>query len=125
MVRWGCLRAANLFFSCRRVEPARLTLAEVRARVDSEELLPHVTAMEAAFACFSGDLRTALDLGLALCTSDAQPLVGMWATTWTCWALALTGRFGEVQRVAHAGRAAVFDRPGPYRFAVGFAKWWD
>ena len=122
VVRGGCLRAANLFFSCRRVEPARLALADVRARVDSEELLPQVTAMEAAFAFFSGDVQTALDLGLAVCTSDVQPVVGMWATTWTCWALALTGRFGEVRRVAVAGRAAVFDRPGPYRFAIGLAE---
>ena len=122
IVRWGCLRAANLFFSCRRVEPARLALTDVRARVDSEELLPHVTAMEAAFACFSGDVRTALDLGFGVSTSDVQPVVGMWATTWTCWALALTGRFGEVQHVADGGRAAVFDRPGPYRFAMGLAE---
>jgi ATP/maltotriose-dependent transcriptional regulator MalT len=122
IVRWGCLRAANLFFSCRRVEPARLALADVRARIDSEELLLHVAAMEAAFAFFSGDVRTALDLGLAVCTSDVQRVVGMWATTWTCWALALTGRFGEVQCVADRGRPAVFDRPGPYRFAMGLAE---
>jgi DNA-binding CsgD family transcriptional regulator len=122
IVHWGCLRAANLFFSCRRVEPARLALADVRARVDSEALLPHVTAMEAAFAFFSGDLRTALDLGFAVFTSDVQPVVRMWATTWTCWALALTGRFGEVKRVADAGRAAVFDQSGPYRFAMGLAE---
>ncbi len=122
IVRWGCLRAANLFFSCRRVEPARRALTDVRARVDSEELLPQVTAMEAAFAFFSGDVRTALDLGFAVCTSDVQPVVGMWVTTWTCWALALTGRFGEVRRIADAGRAAVFDRPGPYRFAMGLAE---
>jgi DNA-binding CsgD family transcriptional regulator/energy-coupling factor transporter ATP-binding protein EcfA2 len=122
IVRWGCLRAANLFFSCRRVEPARLALADVRARIDSEELLLHVAAMEAAFAFFSGDVRTALDLGLAVCTSDVQRVVGMWATTWTCWALALTGRFGEVQCVADKGRPAVFDRPGPYRFAMGLAE---
>ncbi|HME15065.1 MAG TPA: LuxR C-terminal-related transcriptional regulator, partial [Mycobacterium sp.] len=122
IVRWGCLRAANLFFSCRRVEPARLALADVRARVESEALLPLVTAMEAAFACFSGDVRTALELGFAVCTSDVQPAVRMWATTWTCWALALTGRFGEVQRVADAGRAAVFDHSGPYRFAMGLAE---
>jgi DNA-binding NarL/FixJ family response regulator/energy-coupling factor transporter ATP-binding protein EcfA2 len=122
VVHWGCLRAANLFFSCRRVEPARLALADVRARVDSEALLPHVTAMEAAFAFFSGDVRTALNLGFAGCTSDVQPVVRMWATTWTCWALALTGRFGEVQRVADAGRAAVFDQSGPYRFAMGLAE---
>jgi DNA-binding NarL/FixJ family response regulator len=122
IVQWGCLRAANLFFSCGRVEPARLALADVRARVDSEALLPLVTAMEASFACFSGDVRTALNLGCALYTSAVQPLVRMWAIPWTCWALALSGRFGEVRRVADAGRAAVFDQLGPYRFAVGLAE---
>jgi DNA-binding CsgD family transcriptional regulator len=122
IVQWGCLRAANLFFTCRRVEPARLALADVRARVGSEALLPLVTAMEGSFACFSGDVRTAVNLGFAVCTSDVQPMVRMWATTWTCWALALTGRFGEAQRVADAGRAAVFDQSGPYRFVMGLAE---
>jgi DNA-binding CsgD family transcriptional regulator len=122
VVRWGCLRAANLFFSCGQAEQARLALADVRARVDSEALLlPLVTAMEAAFAFFSGDVRTAANLGRAVCTSDV-PVVRMWAATWTCWALALAGRFGEVQRVADAGRAAVFDQLGPYRFAVSLAE---
>jgi DNA-binding CsgD family transcriptional regulator len=122
IVRWGCLRAANLFFSCRRVEAARLALRDTRARVDAAELLPQVTAMEAAFAFFSGDVRTALELGFAVSTSDVQPVVGMWVTTWTCWALALTGRFAEVRQVADGGRPAVFDRPGPYRFAMGLAE---
>jgi DNA-binding NarL/FixJ family response regulator/energy-coupling factor transporter ATP-binding protein EcfA2 len=122
IVQWGCLRAANLFFSCGRVEPARLALADVRARVDSEALLPLVTAMETSFAFFSGDVRTALNLGFAVCASDVQRLVRVWATPWTCWALALTGRFGEVPRVADAARAAVFDQLGPYRFAMGLAE---
>jgi DNA-binding NarL/FixJ family response regulator/energy-coupling factor transporter ATP-binding protein EcfA2 len=122
IVQWGCLRAANLFFSCRRVEAARLALADVRARVDSEALLPFVTAMEAAFACFSGDVRTALKLGLPVCKSDVAPVIRTWATTWTCWALALTGRFGEVQRVADAGPAVFFDQSGPYRFAMRLAQ---
>ncbi len=122
VVQWGCLRAANLFFSCRRVEPARLALADVRARVDSGALLSFVTAMEAAFACFSGDVRTALSLGLAVCTSDMAPVVRTWAATWTCWALALTGRFYDVQRLAHARPAVFFDRSGPCRFAMGLAE---
>jgi len=122
IVQWGCLRAANLFFTGGQVEQARLALADVGARVDSEALLPFVTAMEAAFAFFSGDVRTALDLGLTVCTSDVQPVVTVWATTSTCWALALAGRFGEVQRVADAGRAAMFDQSGPYRFVMGLAE---
>lgn len=120
-VRWGCLRAANLFFSCGQVERARQALADVRMRV-SQALLPFVTSMEAAFAYFSGDIRTALDLGFAVCTSDAAPVVRTWAATWTCWALALSGRFGDVQRVAHTGSAVFFDRSGPCRFAMGLAE---
>jgi DNA-binding CsgD family transcriptional regulator len=122
IVRWGCLRAANLFFSCGQVEQARLALADVRARVDSEALLHLVTAMEGVFACFSGDVRTALDFGLTVCAADVQPVVTMCAATSTCWALALTGRFREVQRVADAGRAAVFDQSGPHRFVMGLAE---
>ncbi|OBI34838.1 helix-turn-helix transcriptional regulator [Mycobacterium colombiense] len=120
--QWGCLRAANLFFSCGQVQPARLALAEVREHIDSDEPLRLITAVEGAFACFSGDVRTALDLGLTVCESDAQPVVTMWAAISTCWALALTGRFGEVQRVADSGRAAVFDQPGPQQFVVGLAE---
>jgi len=122
VVQWGCLRAANLFFSCRQVEPAGLALAEVRARVGSDALLPLVRAMEAAFACFSGDVRTALDLGLEVCKSSVPPAIRTWAATWTCWALALTGQFHEVRRVADAGRAAVLDQSGPCRFAMGLAE---
>lgn len=121
-LQWSCLRAANLFFSCGRVESARLALADVRERVDREALLPLVTAMEAAFACFSGDVRTALDLGFAACRPDVDPVVRTWAATWTCWALALTGRFAEVQRVADVGRVAVLDQSGPCRFAMGLAE---
>lgn len=123
VVQWGCLRAANLFFSCRQVESARLALADVKGRTDSDALMPLVTSMEAAFACFSGDVRTALDLGFEVCQSDVPPVMKTWAATWTCWALALTGRFGEVRRVADEGRrAAEFDQSGPCRFAMGLAE---
>ncbi|WP_066914859.1 LuxR C-terminal-related transcriptional regulator [Mycobacterium interjectum] len=122
VVQWGCLRAANLFFSCRQVEPARVALADVKGRINSDALLPLVTAMEAAFACFSGDVRTALDLGFEVCQSDVPPVMRTWAATWTCWALALTGQVGEVRRVADAGRAAAFDQSGPCRFAMGLAE---
>ncbi|OBH03065.1 MULTISPECIES: LuxR C-terminal-related transcriptional regulator [unclassified Mycobacterium] len=122
VVQWGCLRAANLFFSCRQVEPARLALADVRARADSDALRPLVTAMEAAFACFSGDFRTALGLGFEVLESDVPAVMRMWAATWTCWALALTGQFQEVRRVADAGRAGAFDRSGPCRFVMGLAE---
>ncbi|ORV91386.1 LuxR family transcriptional regulator [Mycobacterium interjectum] len=122
VVQGGCLRAANLFFSCRQVQPARLALADVKERIDSAALLPLVTAMEAAFACFSGDVRTALDLGFEVCQSDVPPAMRTWAATCMCWALALTGGFGEVRRVGDAGRATAFAQSGPYRFAMGLAE---
>jgi DNA-binding CsgD family transcriptional regulator len=119
-VRWGCLRAVNLFFNCGQVEQARQVLANVRDRVDSEASVRLVTTLEVSFACFSGDLATAIDLGLALCASDAQPPATTWAAASTCWALALTGRFSEVYRIADGGRAAGPDQLGN-RFVMGLA----
>jgi len=89
--RWGCVRAMNLFFNCEQVEQARQVLANARDRVDSEASVRLVTTLEVSFACFSGDVATAIDLGLALCASDAQPPT-TWAAASTCWALALAGR---------------------------------
>jgi len=121
-VQRGCLRAANLFFGCGQVEQARLLLADVRDRVDSQPMVGLVTALEGVFACFSGDVPTAIELGLPLCASDVQPLTTKWAITSTAWALALTGRPGEVHRITNAGRAAVLDQLGPHRFVVGVAE---
>jgi DNA-binding CsgD family transcriptional regulator/energy-coupling factor transporter ATP-binding protein EcfA2 len=121
-VQWGCLRAANLFFGCGQVERARLLLADMRGRVDSQEMAGLVRAIEGAFACFSGNVSTAIELGLPLCASDQQPLTMRWAVSSTCWALALAGRLGEVHRIANAGGAAVLGRMGPQRFVIGMAE---
>jgi DNA-binding CsgD family transcriptional regulator/energy-coupling factor transporter ATP-binding protein EcfA2 len=121
-VRWGCLRAANLFFGCGRVEQAELLLADMRDRVDCQEVAGLVRAMEGALACFSGDVSTAIELGLPLCASDQQPLTMTWAVTSTSWALALVGRLGEVERIANAGGAAVLGQMGPHRFIIGIAE---
>jgi DNA-binding CsgD family transcriptional regulator/energy-coupling factor transporter ATP-binding protein EcfA2 len=121
-VRWGCLRAANLFFGCGQVERARLLLADMRDRVDCQEVAGLVRAMEGALACFSGDVSTAIELGLPLCASDQQPLTMTWAVTSTSWALALVGRLGEVHQIANAGGAAVLGQMGPQRFIIGIAE---
>ena len=121
-VLWGCLRAANLFFGCGQVEQGRLLLADIRDRVDSPAMVGLVTALEGAFAFNSGDVPTAIELGLPLCASDQQPLTMTWAVTSTSWALALAGRFGEVHRIANAGGAAVLGRMGPQRFVIGMAE---
>jgi DNA-binding CsgD family transcriptional regulator/energy-coupling factor transporter ATP-binding protein EcfA2 len=119
----GCRRAANLFFGCGQVEQARLVLADVRDRVDSPATVGLVTTLEVSFACFSGDVATAIDLGLALCASDTQPPATTWAAAPTCWALGLAGRFGDVHRMAEAGlRAAALSDSGPQRFAIGLAE---
>ena len=111
----------NLFFNCEQVEQARQVLANVTDRVDSEASVRLVSTLEVSFACFSGDLATAIDLGLALCAPDAQPPATTWAAASTCWALALAGRFGEVYRIADGGRAAGLDQLGPHRFVMGLA----
>jgi DNA-binding CsgD family transcriptional regulator len=123
IVQWGCLRAANLFFSCRRVEPARHLLAEVKHRVDSEAVVGLVTALEVSFGFFSGDVATAIETGPTLCGSDVLPLATVWAAVATACALALAGRFGDVHRIADAGlRAAALSGSGPQRFAIGVAE---
>jgi DNA-binding CsgD family transcriptional regulator len=123
MVQWGCLRAANLFLVCGRVEPARQLLANVKDHVDSEAVVGLVTALEVSFAFFSGDVATAIETGPSLCASDVLPLARVWAAVATSFALALAGRFGEVHRIADAGlRAAALSESGPQRFAIGLAE---
>ncbi|MFZ3317142.1 AAA family ATPase, partial [Mycobacterium sp.] len=110
--RWGCVRAMSLFFNCGQVEQARQLLADVTDRINSEAIVSYVAAVEVLFTCFSGDIQTTIETGLALCTSDL-PLATVWAAVPTCWALALAGRFGDVHRVAEAGlRAAALAQPG-------------
>jgi DNA-binding CsgD family transcriptional regulator len=123
IVRWGSLRALNLFFNCRQVEQARQVLADVKNRVDSETLVVLVTALEVSFGFFSGDLATAIETGPMLCGSDVLPLATVFAAVATSCALALAGRFGEVHRIADAGlRAAALSESGSHRFTIGLAE---
>jgi ATP/maltotriose-dependent transcriptional regulator MalT len=118
----GCLRAANLFW-CGQIEDARLVLANVRDRVEGEASVGLITAMEVLFAYFSGDVSTTIETGLALCARNVSPVATAWAAAPTCWALALTGRYGDVQRIAAAGlRAAVLGESGPLRLVIGLAE---
>ncbi|MGH3531240.1 MAG: LuxR C-terminal-related transcriptional regulator, partial [Mycobacterium sp.] len=122
-VLWGCQRAANLFFGCGRVEPARRVLANVKNRVDSEAGLGLVAAMELSFAFFSGDVATTVETGPALCASGLVPMATAWAAVPTAAALAGVGRFGEVRQIVDAGlEAATLSELGPQRFAIGLAE---
>ena len=124
LVRWGCLRAANLFWGCGQVDAARQGLAEVRDRVDSAAGIGLVSALEVSFAFFSGDVATAIETGLAVCATDPLPLATVWVAMAisTSWALALVGRFGEHQ-IADAGpRGAAFGESETQRLAIGLAE---
>jgi len=123
VVQWGCLRAANLFWVCGQVEQAQQVLANVKDRVESEEGVVLVRALELSFGFFSGDLATTIETGPALCASDVPQLATVWAAVATASALALAGLFGEVHRIADAGlRAAALSESGPPRFAIGVAE---
>jgi DNA-binding CsgD family transcriptional regulator len=123
IVRWGALRALNLFFNCKQVERARQVLADVKNRVTSDAFVVFVTALEVSFAFFSGDVATAIETGPRLCESDVLPLAALFAAVATSCALALTGRFGDVHRIADAGlRAAALSESGSHRFTIGLAE---
>jgi DNA-binding CsgD family transcriptional regulator len=123
IIRWGCLRAANLFWVCGQVELARRVLADVKDRVDSEAGVGFVTALELSFAFFSGDVAQAIETGPTLCASAVVPVAAVWAAVPTACAFALTGRLDEVRHIADAGlRAAVLSESGPQRFALGVSE---
>lgn len=123
-VRWGCQRALNLFFGCGQPKHAQQVLASVKDRVDAEAMVGLIAAVEATIACFSGELPTAIEVGLTLFASDVPPLATVWAAASTSWALALSGgKFGELQRTADLGlQAAMVAQPGVVRFVIGLAE---
>ncbi len=122
MIAHGCMRAANLFW-CGQIEQARLGLANVRDRLEFDASAGLSTAMEVVFAYFSGDVSTAIETGLAVCASDAPPMARAWAAAATCWALALTGRYGDVHRTADTGlRAADLGHSGQLRLVIGWGE---
>jgi DNA-binding CsgD family transcriptional regulator len=123
-VRWGCTRAANLYWACGDVDSARSVLVTVRDRVAAPAMLGLVTAMEVSFDFFAGRLAEAISAGLAACaSSDQVPLAMVWAASATAGALALCGRLAEVPVVAQRGLAAAQRcESGLQRFAIGLAE---
>ncbi|MDT7795102.1 MAG: hypothetical protein QOD59_4543 [Mycobacterium sp.] len=123
-VRWGCTRAANLYWACGDVDAARSILALVRDRVASETMLGLVTAMEVSFDFFAGRLAETISIGLAACAApDLVPLAMVWIASATAGALALRGRFAEVPVIAQRGlTAAQRCESGLQRFAIGLAE---
>ncbi|WP_036435495.1 LuxR C-terminal-related transcriptional regulator [Mycobacterium sp. URHB0044] len=122
-VRWGCLRAANLFFGCGQTDAARAVLTTLRNRVTSEVMLSFVTAMEVSIAFFGGDVPTAVVAGLAALDMQMMPMAEVWAAMATAGALALSGRFAQIAPVATRGvQAAEGCESGPQRYGIGLAE---
>ncbi len=123
-VRWGCTRAANLYWACGDVDAARAVLATVRDRVEAPAMLGLVTAMEVSFDFFACRLAEAISMGSVACAApDQVPLAMVWAASATAGALALRGRFAEVPFIAQRGLAAAQRcESGLQRFAIGLAE---
>ena len=123
-VRWGCTKAANLYWACGDVDSAGAVLATVRDRVTSPAMLGLVTAMEVSFDFFAGRLTQAIATGSAECAAQDQvPLALVWVASATAGALALRGRFAEVPAIAQGGlTAAQRCESGMQRFAIGLAE---
>ena len=80
LVRWGCMRATNLFFGCGRRAAAEDVLATVRARLTLPLLRSFPTAVEATIAYFAGDLETSTAASAAVIADpDAMPMAVLWA----------------------------------------------
>ncbi|BBY37482.1 LuxR family transcriptional regulator [Mycobacterium mantenii] len=123
IARWGCLRAANLFWGCMDVEAATRVLDEVKKRVASELGLHLINVLEMSMGFFQGEVEATLDLGPGLCAADLLPMATVWAALPTCGALALAGRFSEVSGIADAGvRATALCGLGPHRFNIGMTE---
>lgn len=123
-VRWGCTRAANLYWACGDVDAARAVSATVRERVTSPAMLGLMTAMDISFDFFAGRLSEAISAGSAACAEPkAIPLATVWAASATAGALALTGRGAEVPAIAQRGLAAARRcESGLQRFTIGLAE---
>ncbi|MDT5146016.1 MAG: hypothetical protein QOC58_661, partial [Mycobacterium sp.] len=99
VAQWGCLRAANLFWVCQRVEAADRVLADVKSRIHSEASIRLANALEVSFQFFGGDVAAALKTGPGLCESGPIPVATVWAVVATASAFAVAGQFAEVCRV--------------------------
>lgn len=123
IVRWGCVRASNLFWNCGEIDTARQVLAEVQDHAGSDVSTALIQALELTFAFFSGESAAAMQTGPSFCMADVSPLATAVAALPTAHALAEAGRFREVTGVAETGlRAAAHSQTGMIRFGLGMAE---
>jgi DNA-binding CsgD family transcriptional regulator/energy-coupling factor transporter ATP-binding protein EcfA2 len=123
IAQWGAMRAANLFWTCGRIDDANMVLADVRGRVASEASLRLADALEVSIGLFCGDVVATMKDGPRFCESDTGPLPAIWAAAPTAIAFAVAGAFGEVSRIAKAAlQAAGSHGLGLQRFNIGMGE---
>lgn len=123
-VRWGCARAANLFWGLGDVDAAQRLLAGIAPAAEAAVLDDVVAALGVSFAFFAGDVSAAIDAGLTICATDTHHRALAWTalTMSTAWAAALVGRFGDEHVAARASRpVAEPGRIGMQPLATGLA----
>ena len=124
LVRWGCLRATNLFFGCGQRGAAEDVLAKVRAHITLPLLRSYPTAVEATIAYFAGDLETSTAASAAvIADTDAMPMAVLWAAVPAAAAANLQGRPADVAAAAaRAGEAARHCPSGPQQYAISLSE---
>ncbi|TGD87155.1 LuxR family transcriptional regulator [Mycolicibacterium sp. CH28] len=124
VVRWGCLRATNLFFGCGRRATAEEVLATVRGRVAIPALRSFATAVEASISYFAGDLDAADSASSAVIADpEAMPMAVLWAAVPAAALANLRGRAADVATVARRGaEAARHCASGPQQYAISLSE---
>lgn len=124
LVRWGCLRATNLFFGCGQRSAAEDVLATVRSRITLPLLRSYPTAVEATIAYFAGDLETSTAASAAVIADpDAMPMAVLWAAVPAAAAANLQGRPADVAAAAaRANEAARHCASGPQQYAISLSE---
>ncbi len=124
VVRWGCVRATNLFFGCGRRAAAEDVLATVRARVATPALRCFATAVEASISYFAGDLDAAEAASSAVIADpDAMPMAVLWAAGPAAALANLRGRAADVATAARRGDdAARHCASGPQQYAISLSE---
>ena len=124
LVRWGCLRATNLFFGCGQRAMAEEVLGTVRSRVTLPALRSYALAVEASIAYFAADLDTADAASAAVIADpDAMPAAVLWAAVPAAASANLRGRSDAVAAAAKRGTdAARHCASGPQQYALALSE---
>jgi DNA-binding CsgD family transcriptional regulator len=124
LVRWGCLRATNLFFGCGQRAVAEEVLGMVRSRVTLPVLRSYALAVEASIAYFAGDLDTAHAASSAVIADpDAMPMAVLWAAVPAAAVANFRGKPADVAAAASRGAdAARHCASGPQQYAIALTE---